>query len=136
MEQNIKSKLTIVETSQQPQYDSEDWKPFIQSAIEREDLRYTLEEIEEGISNHAYQLWSGKESAIITQVLSSEGKNVLNILLCGGSMKELLDELPQLEQFAKFFNCCSIIGGGRKGWIKVLKKHGFKQKFLIEKKVD
>lgn len=125
-----------METLVQQQYHSEDWKPFIQSAIEREDLRYTLEEIEERISNHAYQLWSGKESAIITQVLSSEGKNVLNILLCGGNMEELLDGLPQLEQFAKFFNCSSIIGGGRKGWIKVLKEHGFKQKFLIEKRLD
>lgn len=136
MEQNTNYKLTIVETFQQQQYDNKGWKPFIQLAIDKEDLRYTLEEIEEGISNHNYQLWPGKKSAIITQVLSAEGKNVLNILLCGGNMKELLHKLPQLEQFAKFCDCCSIIGGGRKGWIKVLKEHGFKQKFIIEKRMD
>jgi hypothetical protein len=102
MEQNIKSKLTIVETSQQPQYDSEDWKPhwnrlkhLLVPAIEIQDL-YILEDIEEGIESGQFQLWPATKSIMITEVVTYPQKRIMNLLFCGGDVED-------------FWRCCQSL---------------------------
>lgn len=142
MEQNIKSKSTIVETSQQPQYDSEDWKPhwlrckkYIADAVNIENVGYNIDDVEKNIANGSFQLWPGKESAIVTSIAEFPTKSFIFIIFSGGKMKELLKMLEEIEKFADFFGCSEIRLGGRKGWKRVLKNKGFKETNIISKKI-
>jgi len=40
-----------------------------------------------------------------------------------------------LEEIARNFNCSKIIGGGRKGWGKLLSKLGYEPVYMFEKKL-
>ena len=131
-----------METLVQQQYHSEDWKPhwlrlrhLLVSAIELQDL-YALEDIENGIENGQFQLWPASESIMITEVVTYPQKRIMNLLFCGGDVEELLAMLPEFERFATYFGCSRLYGGGRKGWQRFLKRHGFVEEHMIRKELE
>ena len=131
-----------METSVQQQYHSEDWKPhwlrlrhLLVPAIELQDL-YALEDIENGIQNGQFQLWPASESIMITEVVTYPQKRIMNLLFCGGDVEELLAMLPEFERFATYFGCSRLYGGGRKGWQRFLKRHGFVEEHMIRKELE
>ena len=131
-----------METSVQQQYHSEDWKPhwlrlrhLLVSAIELQDL-YALEDLENGIENGQFQLWPASESIMITEVVTYPQKRIMNLLFCGGDVEELLAMLPEFERFATYFGCSRLYGGGRKGWQRFLKRHGFVEEHMIRKELE
>jgi len=139
---SLKYKRTIVETSVQQQYHSEDWKPhwlrckkYIADAVSIENVGYNIDDVEENIANGSFQLWPGKESAVVTSIAEFPTKSFIFIIFSGGKMEELLKMLEEIEKFADFFGCSEIRLGGRKGWKRVLKNKGFKETNIISKKI-
>ena len=131
-----------MDTSQQHQYHSVARKPhwlrlrhLLVPAIELQDL-YALEDIENGIENGQFQLWPASESIMITEVVTYPQKRIMNLLFCGGDVEELLAMLPEFERFATYFGCSRLYGGGRKGWQRFLKKHGFVEEHMIRKELE
>lgn len=131
-----------METLVQQQYHSEDWKPhwlrlrhLLVPAIELQDL-YALEDIENVIENGQFQLWPASESIMITEVVTYPQKRIMNLLFCGGDVEELLAMLPEFERFATYFGCSRLYGGGRKGWQRFLKRHGFVEEHMIRKELE
>jgi len=128
--------------TQRLEYDLYSWqtewlkcKKHIQKALDVYDSGYNIDDVEQSIKEGTFQLWPGKQSAVVTSVTQFPRKSILNIVFSGGKMDELLEMLKELENFAKLMGCSEIRLGGRKGWKRVLQSVGFKQTNVICKKI-
>lgn len=57
------------------------------------------------------------------------GLRVGNGWLAGGDLDEILQLVPELEEYAKYSYCHRVMVSGRRGWLKVLdgyREHGVK----------
>lgn len=77
------------------------------------------------------------ESLIISCVIPFDLCNYLNpIYICSNTDKVDLEYMQTaLEEIAKKFNCSRIMGGGRIGWKRVLKKLGYEDLNLVVKEL-
>ena len=132
---------TTQETSQPQQQSKQDWEieferleEHIIRALKHQDM-YNLTDIKEKIGQGMFHIWPAKNSVMITEFVEYPRVKVMNLLFCGGDYKELEAMLPSLEQFAKHFGCKRIYGGGRKGWLRKIKHHGFDQEYLVRKEL-
>tara|TARA_A100001201_G_scaffold98253_1_gene84699 strand:+ start:715 stop:1110 length:396 start_codon:yes stop_codon:yes gene_type:complete len=109
-------------------------KPYIEEALRYQDS-YTIDHVEDKISNGLFHLWAGKESALVTEFVIFPKHKVLNLLFCGGDYNELVKMLPSIEAFARAAECKRLYGGGRKGWSRKLKHLGFEEEHMIRKEL-
>jgi len=109
-------------------------KPYIEEALKYQDS-YTIDHVEDKISNGLFHLWAGKESALVTEFVIFPKHKVLNLLFCGGDYNELVEMLPSIEAFARAAECKRLYGGGRKGWSRKLKHLGFEEEHMIRKEL-
>ena len=109
-------------------------KPYIEEAL-RYQGSYTIDHVEDKISNGLFHLWAGKESALVTEFVIFPKHKVLNLLFCGGDYNELVEMLPSIEAFARAAECKRLYGGGRKGWSRKLKHLGFEEEHMIRKEL-
>lgn len=113
----------------------EDWlkaKPYIIKALEHDDL-YDIIDVECKIEDGTFLLWTGKQSAMVIEVLEFSQKKICNLLFCGGDLEELIDITDKIEIFCKEIGVSKLFGGGRKGWLRKLKNLGWKSEHLISK---
>ena len=96
---------------------------------------YTIDDIEDKIRHGFFHLWPGKESAFITEIVTYPQHKVMNLLFCGGKYEELEAILASIETFAKAIGIKRLYGGGRKGWLRKLKRLGFEQEYMIRKEL-
>ena len=68
-------KVTNILTKQEPEYDLYNWhtewlrcKQYIEDAVNIDNVGYNIDDVEENIANGTFQLWPGKESAVVTFV--------------------------------------------------------------------
>ena len=109
-------------------------KPYIEEALKYQDS-YTIDHVEDKISNGLFHLWAGKESALVTEFVIFPKHKVLNLLFCGGDYNELVKMLQSREAFARAAECKRLYGGGRKGWSRKLKHLGFEEEHMIRKEL-
>lgn len=130
----------ITEISQQTQFDvvpglKAEWertKPFIIEALKYDEL-YEIEDVECKIKEGTFLLWTGKQSAMITEIIEFPRKKTCNLLFCGGDYKELVEITKTIEEFCRLSGITKIFGGGRRGWLRKIKHLGWKNEFLISK---
>lgn len=80
------------------------------------------EEIYDRLLKGAAHLWVNTDSAGVTEVTDA---GYLHIWQCGGTLRGLLPMLLSVEAFAKALGCKGLIISGRRGWSRVLSRHGF-----------
>lgn len=107
--------------------------------------RYNKEDIKEALHSNQMQLWLAFDAInekidglVVSHFSTYPRKKVLTLLLCSGKNLDswYYPMLADLEKFAVINECSSIETGGRKGWIKRMKKDKYHQKFyLVEKEV-
>ena len=105
-------------------------KQFIEPAVKHQ-KEYTIDDIEDKIRCGLFHLWTGKQSAFVTEIVIFPQLNAMNLLFCGGDYKELEEMLASIEIFAKNAGITRIHAGGRKGWKRKLKNLGFKEEHII-----
>jgi len=108
----------------------QDW---IQAAVNEAEGLFLIEDIASGVEQGLFQFWPGEKCAAISEIITFPRAKAMNIILVGGDMNELLDMIPSWEAFAKYMQCDRITGGGRIGWNRFLKQHGFKVVGRVEK---
>lgn len=107
--------------------------PLIDKALKRNDYRYKLGNIEAAIKNGAMFLWVAEDTetlsraAAVTNIIHYPDRSALVILYCGGeNHRDWVDCLKYIIDYAKGSGCSEIEIYGRKGWVRALKKYGFK----------
>lgn len=93
-------------------------KSHIQAALERGGDTYSLEDIRLGIVAGAFQLWSGEDCAVVTQLHVFPRKTLLCLLLAGGRLEELKRLLPIMLGWGKAQGCQGAYLVGRTGWLR------------------
>ena len=90
---------------------------------------HDFEHVVSGVLLGNMQFWPNKDCCLITEFHTFPKKRVLHIFLAGGDLDQLLSMHPAVMEWAKANGCSDLTESGRKGWTKVLKKHGWKESF-------
>lgn len=101
-------------------------RPWIEAAVARTGGTHTIEDIEKRLAEGTAQFWPGQRSAAVTQICEYPQAKWLSIWLAGGDLGELVGMVPTWRNFAAFHGCENISITGRRGWERVLGKHGWK----------
>ena len=121
----------------------EDINKYLEKVIPHTGGRYYKEDIIVALHSDAMHLWIAFDGdnekidgIVVTHFTVYPRKKALTILLCAGEkLNNWYDVmLKQLEEFSKVNSCTLISSGGRKGWVRRMKKDGFKQSFFIAEK--
>ena len=70
------------------------------------------------------QIWGGRESALITQLVTAD-EPLVHVWLGGGDMRELMALQPGVEAWGRAQGAKALWINGRKGWARALRRNGF-----------
>lgn len=107
-------------------------KPFIEKAISRLPGRLSADEYLVRCSDGQMQAWTAVEDGSVIAVMISEvhqfkTQKILRLIICvGGGLKKWLGFLPEVERWAHSNGCSGIEPIARKGWERVLRRHGYR----------
>lgn len=106
-------------------------RPHLEAALERSPDGLSIEAVKSALDVGAAQLWLGENSAGVTEVMHH-----CNVWLLGGRMDDVEPLLHEVETKARAAGLDFItILEGRKGWERVLGRHGFKRRSVLMKEL-
>lgn len=104
-------------------------REFLEPALAYSGGTHEWEDIQEGVSKSVMQLWANERGAAITEIIKYPRKKVLNVFIAGGDMDQLLEMLESAKVWGASQGCDAITMSGRRGWLRVLNKHGWREQF-------
>ena len=108
---------------------------YIAAALEHAPKTHSLDDIRAGVLDGDFQLFAGRDSAILTQIQVYPQRKVLGVLLAGGHLDELHDMLPHVLAWARGLGCSSAFIAGRPGWARTfLRTEGWRQTQVVLEK--
>ena len=124
-----------------PQYLDTCWdkiEEFAEKAAKFTYGRYTASNIRDLIADGEHQLWVAFDEdnkikgAVVTNICNYPQRKVLSMTYCGGeNLVEWKDPmLDLLRRYAKDVGCDGIEAVARKGWAKVFKDDGYKERWV------
>ena len=109
-------------------YRCQEW---IEAALEYSGGTHIFADIAEGVMSGTMQLWAGETGCAVTEIIVYPRKKVLHVFLAGGDMSQIIDFQESAVEFGKMNGCTAMTLAGRRGWTKVLGKHGWKESFCV-----
>jgi len=106
-----------------PKSNADDWirlEKYIEDSLNTGVRLYSVADIYRAISKGEMQFWSGKNCVIITSILIYPQCKILDIVVGGGDLKELLKFKKIITAYAKQNKCKYLSTGGRRGWQRIL----------------
>lgn len=104
----------------------------VAAALEYSGGTHKVEDIAEGIRREQFQLWPGKNSVVVTEIIVYPQLKDLHYFLAGGDLDELRMMRPIIESWGKEIGCSRVSLAGRKGWERTfLKGEGYEPKWFI-----
>ena len=104
----------------------------VAAALEYSGGTHKVEDIAEGIRRGQFQLWPGKNSVVVTEIIVYPQLKDLHFFLAGGDLDELRLMRPIIESWGKEIGCSRVSLAGRKGWERTfLKGEGYEPKWFI-----
>jgi hypothetical protein len=97
--------------------------PYLTASLEHAHGTHTLDDVEAGVQNGSLQLWTGPQSAIVTEVLEYPRVKVLHIFLAGGNLAEIEAMYEPIAAWARTLGCTQVRCTGRPGWERTFLKH-------------
>lgn len=106
-------------------------EPQIQRVTDRFDIGETPNDIYRRVKQRDQQLWlcNKGEGVCISEIKILPRFNILAFpVIAGDNMAGWLDDLVDMAKaYGKHHNCKYVEGYGRKGWLRALREHGFKE---------
>jgi len=110
---------------------------FLDGAAKKTYGRYTVDNIYDRIVEDGYQLWIAFEDtkvkgAVVTNIITYPQRKLLSMTYCGGeNLAEWKDPmLDILRRYAKDVGCDAIEAVARRGWAKIFKNDGHKERWV------
>lgn len=88
---------------------------------------FATEDVISRVEDGRFQAWQEGDSVVVTEILGYPRARVMNVVLAAGDMDEVLACQKQFVPFARQQGCKKVVMRGRKGWRKVLPKHGWRE---------
>lgn len=98
----------------------------IEAALEYSGGTHDYESVREAILNGKMQLWPAENSAAVTEIAEYARRTVIHVFLAGGDLDEIARGIDTVAAWGKAQGCSSMTISGRRGWVRVLDKHGFR----------
>lgn len=95
---------------------------------------HELEDILVGIRQNVFQLFSADSAIVVTEILQSPRKKILNVFLVAGDFESIMGLTPKVDEFAKSEGCSFMITTGRFGLIRRLPKFGWNPAYVTFKR--
>lgn len=102
-------------------------RKYIEDALEYTKGTHTLEDIWNGVVRGDFQFWPGDKSAVITEIQIYPQTKVMHIFLAGGDLEELLQMEKSVRAYAQTIGCNSMSISGRRGWVRIFERDGWKE---------
>jgi len=102
-------------------------RKYIEDALEYAKGTHTLDDIWNGVVRGDFQFWPGDKSAIITEIQIYPQTKVMHIFLAGGDLEELLQMEKSVRAYAQTIGCNSMSISGRRGWLRIFERDGWKE---------
>lgn len=109
-------------------------REWIEAALEHSGGTHDFQDIAESVMQGTMQLWAGEVGCAVTEIIVYPKKKVLHVFLAGGQMNQIIDFQESAVEFGRMQGCSSMTLAGRRGWTKVLDKHGWKESFCVMSK--
>jgi hypothetical protein len=87
---------------------------------------WTWREIVSGIARGEFHLFQNETAALIGEFIVSPRHRVLHIWLGGGDMAGVEALIDEAEAFGRRNGCDAGGATGRKGWVRALRKYGYR----------
>jgi hypothetical protein len=106
-------------------------KPFLVDALAYAGLQ-TIDDVLEEVEEGSALFYPVQDGAAVFKVGEYPQKRVLLIWLYGGEMASNIKGVLEAAEFhARELDCTEITIGGRRGWERVLKPHGFAHRGVV-----
>lgn len=102
-------------------------RKYIEDALEYTKGTHTLDDIWNGVVRGDFQFWPGDKSAVITEIQIYPQTKVMHIFLAGGDLEELLQMEKSVRAYAQTIGCNSMSISGRRGWLRIFERDGWKE---------
>ena len=107
----------------------------VEAALEYSQGTHDAHDVLEQIAKGELQLWPGKDTVVITQIITFPKKKTLHVFLAGGNQKELKELDPFVVEWAKEQGCSALTFTGRMGWARSeMKEIGFETTHVMMSK--
>jgi hypothetical protein len=100
-------------------------RKHIEAALEYCGGTHVFDDVARAILEGRMQIWPAKQSCAVTEVIQYARKKVLHVFLAGGDLDEIVAGLESAVAWGRTQGCTGLTMSGRKGWERVLAKHGF-----------
>lgn len=108
-------------------------RPLIEEGLVYTCGTHLYEDVAAMVAAGQLTFWSGPQSVVLTEVLQSPRKRILNVWLVAGKMDELQQMYPVIYEWAKTVQGCDLVTHtGRPGWERsFLKQEGWKTQLVV-----
>lgn len=100
---------------------------WIQAALDEGGNTHEFENIADGVLKGYYHFWPADRCCAITEIVTYPNRKVLHIFLAAGDKDQIVEMNASAEEFAKIMGCNALSIAGRRGWVRELKDHGYKE---------
>lgn len=110
--------------------------PMVSHYLDKQDADYGKEDFKGKCLRGDYILWVGRNGkvAVILEVSDyHKGKECDIVVLAGEGINDWINELSEIEEWAKRSGCNRMILTGRQGWVKVLKDYKVKTLTMVKR---
>lgn len=104
-------------------------RAFLEPALAYSGGTHEWQDIVDGVHSSRMQLWANDNAAAITEIIKFPRKVALNVFLAGGEMEGVLEMMDSAKVWGAQQGCDIITMSGRRGWLRVLDKHGWQEAF-------
>ena len=111
-----------------------DYRKQIDAALKHSGGTHLFEDVVEAVSSGNMQMWANGETVAITEVLVYPRKKVLHVFIGSGTRKGLFEMLDSAWEWGQSIGCTAMTLAGRKGWLKLMGKHGFRPTLYVMEK--
>ena len=112
----------------------EPYRKQIEAALAHSGGTHLFEDIVHGVHDGRMQAWVNGETIAITEIIVYPRLKSLHVFLAGGNRKELFQMIDAAWEWGQSIGCTKMTLAGRKGWTKLMGKHGFKQTLIVMEK--
>lgn len=111
--------------------DLEAYRPQIEAALAYSGGTHIFEDVVQGVIDGRMQAWVNDDTIAITEVIAYPRKRTLHCFLAGGKASRIIEMMPSAMQWGRAQGCTSFTIAGRKGWMRVLAKHGWRPSLYV-----
>jgi hypothetical protein len=110
------------------------YRDLIESALAYSGGTHDYGDVVDAVIAGRMQIWPAPRGVAITEIIEYPRKKALHVFLAAGEMDQLIAMVASAEAWGFAQGCKYVTMAGRKGWSRVLAKHGWSETMAVMQK--